>query len=201
MAPVAGVVRLTRNRVGLEGSSFRCRAGRLFAQRPGRLQVVANLARRAHGSQSESRSADHRRPIAATGAAGRSPLRLPEWRISDVHRRISTYIPATLRPWNHPIRIRFSLQIGHFGAIAQLAERLDRTSFGKRSARLRAQAARDVESLDADGARSPSKYGRDRRHSCLPATNFPDVSSIYGFQRSRRRRGIPDKSAYANPAR
>jgi hypothetical protein len=103
---------------------------------PGRSQVVANLARRAHGSQSESRSTDHGHPIVVVGAGGPSPLRLLEWRISDVHRRISTYIPATLRPWNHPIRSRFSLQIGHFGAIAQLAERLDRTSFGTRPARL-----------------------------------------------------------------
>ncbi len=45
----------------------------------------------------------------------------------DVDRPISTYIHARLRPWNHPIRSSLSLQIGHFGAIAQLAERLDRT--------------------------------------------------------------------------
>src|ERR1700744_5926544 len=43
------------------------------------------------------------------------------------HQPISTYIPATLRPCNHPTPCSLSLQIGHFGAIAQLAERLDRT--------------------------------------------------------------------------
>src|ERR1700712_548458 len=48
-------------------------------------------------------------------------------RLSPAHRAISTHIPATLRPWTHPIRSSLSLQIGHFGAIAQLAERLDRT--------------------------------------------------------------------------
>jgi hypothetical protein len=98
-----------------------------LAQRPGRFQVVANLARPAHGSESEPRSTDDGPPIVLLAAGGQSPLRLLEWRISDVHRRITTYIPATLRPWYHPIRSSLSLQIGHFGAIAQLAERLDRT--------------------------------------------------------------------------
>ena len=100
---------------------------RLVAHRPGRFQVVANLALPTRGSESESRSTDHEHPIAVTGPRDQSPLRLLEWRISDVDRRISTYIPATLRPWKHPIRRSLSLQIGHYGAIAQLAERLDRT--------------------------------------------------------------------------
>jgi hypothetical protein len=100
---------------------------RLLSQRPGRFQGGTKLARPVRVSESGHGSTDHGHPIAAAGAGGESPLRLLEWRISDVDRRISPYIPATLRPWYHPIRSSLSLQIGHFGAIAQLAERLDRT--------------------------------------------------------------------------
>src|SRR5689334_6974096 len=52
---------------------------------------------------------------------------MPRPRISAPHRPIPNHIPATLRPCTHPIQSSLSLQIGHFGAIAQLAERLDRT--------------------------------------------------------------------------
>jgi hypothetical protein len=64
---------------------------------------------------------------------------------------VSPYIPATLRPWNHPIRSRFSLQIGHFGAIAQLAERLDRTQ-------------------EVGGSNPPSSMNVKSLHMALPAT-------------------------------
>jgi hypothetical protein len=94
---------------------------------PGRFQGRVDVARPARGSEWGYGSTDHRHAIAAAGADDGPPLRRLEWRTPDVDRPISTYIPATLRPWNHPIRCSLSLQIGNFGAIAQLAERLDRT--------------------------------------------------------------------------
>jgi hypothetical protein len=159
---------------------------------------VANLARRTHGSESESRSTDHGHPIAITATAGGpSPLRLLEWRISDVHRRISTYIPATLRPWNHPIRSRFSLQIGYFGAIAQLAERLDRTG-SEQARRLSTIPLRELGLGRWNLVRPGFSVTTAKRRGLAPLVPLRGttckVRSIYGFRRSRRR-GTLEKSA------